>query len=369
MSQITLSLPEILALIGLVQCLYLAGYVALRSGHGWRVLVPVVYFLVLGGAFLSDLLSAHVIWDGDHYFYLQWALWFLGPPLSVLLVIQFADMTRLPPVRDAWVLLLLPLSMMLSHLSADSVTGCRYSAPCEMRRDLMHVTGLMAGTISLLVIFSKKDLMAKLSSRSQSGTRADQKNDKARYWLIFALIALNSLFLLITLLGVMGPVAAGDVIMLRNLIGLGFVYLVSTSLLRLYPQVPRAAVSSAESPDNGLSEEERHLARRIENLLNLEKVYQEPTYSRADLARECAVPEGVLSRIINMHFQKTFPQIMNERRIADARRLLEETEAPIQLISADVGFNSLPSFNRVFKEMVGDSPSQYRQKKRPPPKE
>ena len=83
---------------------------------------------------------------------------------------------------------------------------------------------------------------------------------------------------------------------------------------------------------------------------------------RADLARECETSETMISRVINAHFQKSFPQLMNERRIEDAKQLLRETDATIQAIAKDVGFNSLPSFNRVFKELVSQAPSQYRKK-------
>ena len=51
---------------------------------------------------------------------------------------------------------------------------------------------------------------------------------------------------------------------------------------------------------------------------------------------------------------------MNERRVDDAKRLLVETDAAIKTIAEEVGFNSLPSFNRVFKDLTGYAPSIYR---------
>jgi len=93
----------------------------------------------------------------------------------------------------------------------------------------------------------------------------------------------------------------------------------------------------------------------------MEKVYHEPAYSRADLARECEVSEAALSRIINLHFSKTFPQLMNEHRIEDAKRMLKETDASVRTVAGEVGFNSLATFNRVFKELTGSSPGQFRQ--------
>ena len=350
MNAIQFSLPEILALIGVIQCTYLVVHVVFRGRKIARAGLPLLYFLVLGLAFTSDLVQSRFDITHDLYFYMQWALWFAGPPLSVLLVIHLSDMNKSPPLRDYWVLLLLPLSFMLSFLAADTAIGCDRFEPCEELRDLLTVTGLMAGTISLLVIFSKKDLLKNVSK---------QKFGKERYWLIFFLIILNTCFLLTMLLTLTEHISGQEGIMLRNVIGIGFVYLVSTSLLRIFPQNQRTPTSASSDE---LSENEKDLAQKIEDLLNLEKVYQEPTYSRADLARECESSETVISKVINVHFGKSFPQLMNERRIEDAKQLLAETKANIRTISKDVGFNSLPSFNRVFKDMTGLAPSAYRKK-------
>ncbi|MCB9982090.1 MAG: helix-turn-helix transcriptional regulator [Rhodospirillales bacterium] len=352
MNQISFSLPEILALIGVIQCTYLIVHIVLRSGMVLRAGLPLVYFLVLGAAFTADLAQNRLQFEGDYYFLVQWFLWFSGPPLSVLLVVQLADMTRAPPLRDYWVLLLLPLSFILSVLSVDAAMGCEDFKSCESTHELLKVTGLMAGTISLLVIFSKKELMKTLHR---------QKFGKERYWLIFSLIVLNALFLLAMLLSLTKYISPDEALMLRNILGIGFAYLVSTSLLRIIPRAQTGASQASAAPES-LSTEEQALAEKIEGLLQYEKVYQEPTYSRADLARECETSETLVSKVINVHFQKSFPQLMNEYRIEDAKRLLRETNATIQTIARDVGFNSLPSFNRVFKDLTSQPPSQYRKK-------
>ena len=132
----------------------------------------------------------------------------------------------------------------------------------------------------------------------------------------------------------------------------------STSLLRIYPVALFLPYQGKQEQE--LSDEDKTLASRIEALLELDKIYHEPTYSRSDLARELGVSEGVVSRIINTHFCKSFPQLLNEHRIEDSKRLLLETKASIRIVSQEVGFNSVPSFNRVFKDVVGQSPSSYR---------
>ena len=99
----------------------------------------------------------------------------------------------------------------------------------------------------------------------------------------------------------------------------------------------------------------------VENLINLERIYHEPSYSRSDLAKELNVAEASVSRIINLHFKKSFPQVLNEYRVEDAKRLLLDTDASIAVVAEEVGFNSISSFNRVFKDLAGQSPSSYRQ--------
>lgn len=348
MSQLIFTLPEILALIGIIQCTYLIVHVGLRPGQIARAGLPLLYFVTLGAAFTGDLVQSRLGLNAQSYFYLQWGLWFLGPPLSVLVVIQLADMSKRPPFGDFWVLLLVPLSFMLAVLAGKTV-GCAGVSSCAEMPDLLNVTGLMAGTISLLVIFSKKNLLKNLSK---------QKYGKERYWLILSLIILNACFLLSVLLGLTQSIESTEAIILRSVLGLGFVYLVSTSLLRLFPKAKRVS-QSGDSADT-LSEDEQALAQKVESLLDFEKVYQEPTYSRADLAKECGTSETTISRVINMHFQKSFPQLMNEHRIEDAKRLLRETDAPVRIIAQNVGFNSLPSFNRVFKDTTGAAPSVFR---------
>ena len=109
-----------------------------------------------------------------------------------------------------------------------------------------------------------------------------------------------------------------------------------------------------------LSEDEKQIADKVRNLMELDKLYHEPTFSRADLARELGTSENTLSRVINSAFGKSFPRLLNEFRVEDAKRMLRDPAIPIQVLAFEVGFNSLASFNRVFREITGETPSHYR---------
>jgi AraC-like DNA-binding protein/mannose-6-phosphate isomerase-like protein (cupin superfamily) len=53
---------------------------------------------------------------------------------------------------------------------------------------------------------------------------------------------------------------------------------------------------------------------------------------------------------------------INRRRIADARELLLESDAPVTRIAFDLGFSDSNYFSRVFKKYAGTSPTDYRRR-------
>jgi AraC-like DNA-binding protein len=275
----------------------------------------------------------------------------VGPPLSVLVILQIADLKNAPPIKEYWVLLLLPLSFVLSHLAVDALQQCKGYQSCAELHDIMNIMGFMSGAISLLLIFSKHGVFKKLKS---------QKSGRERYWLILALMFLNALFLGAIFLNLNDQITASQTGLLKTMFGVAFAYLVSTILFRALPAAPKSQSVEANYAEAPLSDEEERVLKKVKSLLTREKIYQEAAYSRTDLAQECGVSESVISRVINVGFQKSFPQLMNEYRIEDAKNLLTETRAPIKVIAGEVGFNSLPSFNRAFKELTDISPTQYR---------
>lgn len=55
---------------------------------------------------------------------------------------------------------------------------------------------------------------------------------------------------------------------------------------------------------------------------------------------------------------------LDRLKLREAKRLLRETEKQVIDVGVAVGFGSLATFNRFFKEQVGCSPGQYRKKHR-----
>jgi AraC-like DNA-binding protein len=67
-------------------------------------------------------------------------------------------------------------------------------------------------------------------------------------------------------------------------------------------------------------------------------------------------------------FGETPHRYLQRRRLERAMALLRETDHPVTEICLDVGFASLGTFSRTFREIVGTSPSAYRTREQAAPR-
>lgn len=329
---------DLLALMGLVQSIYLVVYISFRAGHIRNVVIPAFCFLVLSACFTIDFAVPRFT-DWGHAELIRNLLWMLVPSCSALLIMQVADFGRFPPLKY-WALLMLPMI-------AGMVGYGFYES-----QDVLMTGSVISGCLSFLLLW--------LVRKSFVDLKEDKNTKGERYWLIISLVIMNILIIFSSLLNLSGYISDDDFVLVRDVLGIGMVYLASTSLLRIYPQSVRLV--EKDKVEKLLSKEDMEIISKINNLLEMDKVYQEPNFSRADLARELNVSEANVSRIISAHFGKSLPQIINELRVRDSLQLLVQTDAAVSVISEQVGFSSLPTFNRVFKDVMNLSPSEYRQK-------
>lgn len=84
------------------------------------------------------------------------------------------------------------------------------------------------------------------------------------------------------------------------------------------------------------------------------------------LARIAEVSEAHFIRAFRATFGETPHCYLQRRRIERAMFLLRCTERSVTEICFDVGFNSLGTFSRTFREILSESPTEFRQKGRMP---
>lgn len=367
LSAVSFSFSEGLAIAGLAQSISLLVYLGLRLRSLRQSAPALAYFITLCLCFtLQFSLRLDDMWP--HLRLLLWLCWTTVPIVSYLLILQIATVQHIGqetimrrPRLAEWLLLFLPaVLMMATHFIPYARASCHiWFSACDDYMEIVNWLGSMLGAATLGMLWLQRDLFVGL--RQGLGGRE-------RYWLVLTLIVTNIGIVVTMLLRAWGSIAPFESDALLVIMGLAALYLASSSLFRVYPTVidlapePRP-LRVSHAPAAPLSAEEKALLVRVRELIDVQKVYHEPSFGRGALARELACSESQLSRVINYEYGKSLPRLLNERRVADAKRLLSDPAIPVQVIAFEVGFNSLASFNRAFKEITGQTPSGFRQEK------
>ncbi|MGB5243073.1 MAG: AraC family transcriptional regulator [Lutimonas sp.] len=102
----------------------------------------------------------------------------------------------------------------------------------------------------------------------------------------------------------------------------------------------------------------------VRRLMEIEKSYLNPELNLSDLARQANMSRAQLSEVINTGFHKNFNDFVNMYRVEAFKTLIkEDKQKQLSLlgIAYECGFNSKATFNRVFKKLTDNSPSEYLQ--------
>ncbi|MEQ8406825.1 MAG: helix-turn-helix transcriptional regulator [Gammaproteobacteria bacterium] len=103
------------------------------------------------------------------------------------------------------------------------------------------------------------------------------------------------------------------------------------------------------------------LASGIIAVMEQQRLYAQHGFTIANLAQTLEVSEQKLRRSINSEMQfRNFNQFLNHYRLAEASKLLKQSDAPVSTIAYEVGYSTLSSFNSLFKSQFGMTPTEYR---------
>jgi len=91
----------------------------------------------------------------------------------------------------------------------------------------------------------------------------------------------------------------------------------------------------------------------------VEKEFRSPK-SVSDYAADLGVTSTHLTRICNQTCGRTASDLLTERKISEARRLLADTRAPIKEIASALGYASPAYFTRAFQTRTGHTPKEFR---------
>ena len=105
------------------------------------------------------------------------------------------------------------------------------------------------------------------------------------------------------------------------------------------------------------------LKRKLLELFSEKKTYRNPELKITQISEELLTNRTYVSNLINSEFLCSFSDFVNNYRVAEAKELLADSSYDnhsLESIAEAVGFGSLNTFIRVFKQAEGVTPGRYR---------
>ncbi len=123
----------------------------------------------------------------------------------------------------------------------------------------------------------------------------------------------------------------------------------------------KAAGTISKADAQPQSEDERFAQRLLQHMQNT-RPHTNPNLTLAKLSHELSVSPEYLSAILNRQLKTTFFDFVNQYRVDCFKQLClmpENQKLTLMAIAYDCGFNAKATFNRVFKNNTGETPSAW----------
>ena len=351
MNRLTLSLTEIIQLSALGPCFFIVIYLLFSARNYSLITIPIIYFLSLTATFTLPILAIFPSINTNFTFLLIKTNESLVPALSFLLITQLIE--RKPPPTHYWLIIAVPIfgGGPFVHLSINTINICYISDYCVNSQSTLQLYNIFSGALIFLLI-------TLILSRQSHDFKQDE-NKKHKYWLIVMLIIYNILVLITHLQQLRGSINTDDAALIKAMIGVALIYLVISSVFRVFNKnfniKPLVRI---------LSNKDERIANKIVDIMNNDKPYLIAGFNRGELSDQLGLTEQHLSKIINTSFNKSFTDLINSYRINTAKEILINSNEPITEVAYKSGFNSIATFNRVFKENTSHTPRNFRKDKR-----
>lgn len=114
------------------------------------------------------------------------------------------------------------------------------------------------------------------------------------------------------------------------------------------------------APDVAISQPALVLLKKA---MEEDRLFLDPSLSLTSLSEHTGLPAKTISAVLNQCLQKNFSEYINSYRVEAFKTaiLLPESAAlTIAGVANDCGFSSLATFQRVFRQLTGLSPSEFR---------
>jgi len=375
---ITLDWLHIIALLGAVQGLILAGVLAVRRRNRTANRILAIVMLASTISLMSAVYLA-AGWEQvfPHFFGAGYLMTLLFGPLVYLYAVTASDRARRLTRRDALhfapfvvaLIVCLPIYLMSGPDKIAFYQALqRGEAPLVIRviDPLKLLSGVTYATMTLLFLRRHR---ARIKDSYSSLERVNLQ------WLVRLAAAAAAIWVLAVALEVLQSPASqrgDDIITLAITLlvyGIGYMALRQPEIFRFdtgeYPALaPPSEPVESRYERSGLSDwEAAALKSTLLAAMEQDRPWQDSDLTLADLARRLSTTPHKLSEVLNSQLAQTFYDFVNGYRVRYVQSRIESEDARnLKLLSLalDAGFASKSTFNEVFKKHTGKTPSDYR---------
>ncbi|MDH4200853.1 MAG: helix-turn-helix domain-containing protein [Spirochaetia bacterium] len=154
-----------------------------------------------------------------------------------------------------------------------------------------------------------------------------------------------------------------------TLFGAGEVFIISL-FFQLMPTYISASLKSIHAPEGYCEKFIRSrldgvnlndLNARLNALFDKEEIFMDENLTLDALSKKAGYSSKVVSEFLNSKKKLRFTDLVNQYRMKKAIELLKNNpDVSVTHAAMDAGFNSIPTFYRLFKKETGTSPEKYR---------
>ena len=260
----------------------------------------------------------------------------------------FADGTRFP----RWLLALFIIEMVLEVIAYRGLPQSGASIPLSLR-------AIPSALQTLFVAVALYWTMANWSADLVEGRR------RARV-IATIVIGFNIVgsSLLLRVLIAQNSIANYETHLALNAAGLAVILFLLIFSTDHDLSVPLEAAKARRIAVPPASAETSDALARLNHLLDVEHVYRRPSLTLKALADLVGLPEYRMRKLINEQLgYQNFNAFLHDYRIREACRQLSDPQMrriPILTIALSTGYQSINTFNRGFRDIMGMTPSAYR---------
>jgi AraC-like DNA-binding protein len=394
MGRLTLDWLHVVALLGAVQGVFLAGVLATKQRNRAANRILAAAMLSFSISLVSTVYhAAGLVDDYPHFFGAGYPQPFLFGPLIYMYAVTAADRTRRLTSRDTlhlapflvFLLAGLPIYLMSGPEKVAFYEGLRRGeAPVllAIADPMKFVSGVSYSIATLLFLRRHRERV------KSSYSTTERVNLTWLIWLCGSAAAIWLLAVVFQVLqgsGIAELPRSDDVISVAVaalVYAIGYRGLKQPEIFRFetaeYP-IPVPAMETTTQPAAGRETEssaaryERsgltdRQAQRLEEallaLMDRERPWQDSDLTLADLASRLHTTPHKLSEVLNTQLGVTFYDFVNGYRVREVQRRIAAGEAQrvkMLTLAMDAGFASKSTFNLVFKKFTSQTPSDYRQ--------